>query len=699
MSKGGPLTYTPERGKYKEKSDAVILGRIRTAGEMASLVTGLTDQVKSEYTQNTNTIDFMVDLIQGKHVLGIPADKRYVNFDAKSAKPADIIFRVLGMLMTTPKPEYIHPDGSSKDDGLRDSIEGHLGQIYPWMWRKYQTRWDIQSLFWQLLAGRSYLQQSFLPFYWDKQVRSRKDGEKIGKTDAPDEIAGKNGLYNARVAGYKGYMGPPWFMESLDPRMVFPIMTPMGPEAYVKKYRVQRFELQESFQRLGKDVVLDKDGKVISVQDLGKASGVELPVQSDSQENNSSIDYYEYIDDTMVYYVVGSEVVHRYQHNGGIKIFPAYGLQTGFKEYNLMAVGILWAVRNELPQFDFMRTLWVQKAYLDVFPQLFAQLATEDQPLKNEKGDPEAWNIEPMTVKQIRGQLVNALKDASAGVDFRAAVEMFAGDIDLATIPGLARGVAGAQQPGYAINQLSQSMRTLWKPIIESRELQFSGMYEHYLWGTKNIVQERTTVFGATEDAQNGGRTGLYFALEPDKIEDFFRVDAHLEPELPIDTQGNMMTYAQLLEKGLVTNEEWVRDGLKKSNPVAHREQAELDAARRAWAPKAIEDAMALGRVELTNAILKERGLDKLNSIGNMDVMALKAARAQQPLPPGQPAPAGQPPAAAPPGPGGSPTPPGAPGGGPAVVASTAGQTGSAIPPSVGVTGANPNNPTPAFRG
>jgi len=686
--------YVPQR-KYETKTTDVILGRVRKANELASTIRSIGDQLSGEQQQNTNTLDFLVNLIQGKHDLGIPASKRYVNFDAKSAKPADILFRVLGMLMAQPRPEYIHPDGSSKNEGLRDDIEGHLTQVYPWMWRKYKKRWDIQSLYWQLLAGRSYLQQSYLPFYWDKNVRSRTSGERISKDDDASTIAAKNGMYNDRVRGYKGYMGPPWCVESIDPRMMFPIETAMGNEGYVKIYRMQRLEINESFAKVGKFLEFDKNNKVLDIHDIGKPAGKALPVQSDSAEGNNSIDYYEYIDDAMVYYVVSNEVVHKYQHDGGIQVFPGYGLQTGFNEFNLAAVGILWAVRNELPQFDFMRTLWVQKAYLDVFPQLFAQLGTEDQPLRNEKGDPESWNIEPMTVKQIRGQLVNALKDAESGMDFRAAVEMFAGDIDLATIPGLARGVAGAQQPGYAINQLSQSMRTLWKPVIESRELQFSGLYEHYLWGTKNIVRERTTVFGATEDPENGGKTGRYFALDPDKIEDFFRVEAHLDPELPIDTQGNMMTYAKLHQEGMVTWEDWVRDGLKKSNPTAYREQVELDMARRQWAPKAIEDSMALGRVELTNEILAERGLDKLNAIGNMDVMALKAARAKQPAPDGGGG--GDPNAQIPVDQG--PGMPGTPGSGPAVAPSTAGQTGSDIPPSVGVTGANPNNAAPGFRG
>lgn len=687
-----PLSYAPERGKYTVKSDAYILGHIKMADEIASTVTNLFTEVEGNQQTDINTVDFMVQLFTGKHELGIPQSKRYVNFDAKSAKPADIIFRVMGMLMAPLKPHYIPPFGTQKDKDLADTVERHLAAIYPWHFRKYEERFDIQNRFWQLLGGKSYIQQSYLPFHWDKEIRKRKPGETLGETDDADAMAVKNSMYNTRIAGYKGYAGPPIFTECLDPRTVFPIRTSMGTTAHIKRYKVERFQLQESFRRVGKAVTFGQDGKLNSIADLDKPAGLELPMQADTV-GSSTTEYYEYIDDTYCYYVVDGQVAHRYQHNGGIKICRAMGLQTGFKEYALMAMGILWPVRNELPQFDFMRTLWVQKAYLDVFPQLFAQLAEGDSPLQNDAGAPREWNIEPMTVKQIRGTLVNALKDAQSGMDFRAAVEMFAGDIDLATISGLARGVAGAQQPGYAINQLSQAMRTNWKPIIESAELQGSMLYEHYLWMVKNIIREDVTVFGEVASEEQDHRGGEYLTLEWDKIPDFFRVEAQLDPELPIDTQGNMMTYAKLHQEGMVTWEDWVRDGMRKSNPTSYKKQVRKDLAERAFFPKAMEDAMALGRVELTNEIIQSRGLDKLNSIASMDIAALKAARAKQPAPDGQ-QPAGnggstvQPPAG----------PPGTPGAGPEMAPGTAGVTGN-TPPSVGVTGSNPNNPTPAFRG
>ncbi|MEY4763203.1 MAG: hypothetical protein RLZZ200_3060, partial [Pseudomonadota bacterium] len=561
----------------------------------------------------------------------------------------------------------------------------HLNAVYPWLMRKYRTRFDLQSLFWQLLVGRSYLQQSYLPNYWDKQIRKRRPDERPSPDDRPEVMTAKNAAFNARVDGYKGYMGPPVFVECIDPRIIFPVMTPRGPEAYIKVYQVQRFEMAEAFKKAGKTVTWRDDGSPDVVDsELEKQAGLELPTQTADFSAGTTV-YYEYIDDEEVVYATESRELFRIQHNGGIRIFPAYGLQTGFKEVHLMAVGLLWAVRNELPQFDFMRTLWVQKAYLDVFPQLFAQLGKDDQPILSKEGEAVQWDIEPMTVKQIRGQLVNALKDAQSGMDFRAAVDMFANDIDQATLSSLARGIAGAQQPGYSINQLSQAMRTAWKPIIESRQDQFAEMGADYLQKVAHVWREETTVFcEGAPDASTGRRAGEYNSVSPEDIGDFYQVVAHLDPELPIDKQGTMLTAAKLLQESALTWEDYVREGLGKHNPQQYWREVMRDTARRAYLPKAIEDGMALGRVQLTNQILQAQGLDRLNTTFSQDVQALKAARAGQAPPGGAPAPNGTPSqmpmAATPPGP-----PPANPGG-----------QGDGIQPTVG---ANPNDPAPGFRG
>jgi len=655
------FAYRP-KGKYQKKSEDFVKSQIKKARAMGQGIRELSEQLKESQGPEKDGIEQMLDLFLGKVNLYLPDDKMYVGFEARSAKPPDVIFRIMGMLSTPAMIQYIAPDGSAKDRERQDKIEAHLNNLDPWFFRRDKQSYSQQALFWQCVAGKSYIQQTYEPYYWDKEERKRRDGE-------------SDSDLNARWKGYKGYMGPPFMRESLDPRIVFPIWTNRGPEGYVKSYRVQRFELMDAMAKVGKFVHFDRHGDVDDVVPLKKRAGLELPENSDLSPMDA-VEYHEYIDDAMIYYQVGDKVVHAYDHGGSVCIAPAHGLQTGLREPDLMSVGLLWAVRNEIPQFDFLRTLWMQKAYLEIFPQLFAQLGEQDTPMSDESGNPEQWNIEPGTIKQIRGQLINALQHSASGVDFRAAIEMLSEDIDLATIPNLARGIAGAQQPGFSINQLTQSMRTNWKPLIESRELQRAYLDEQYLWAVKDTVSEPVSIFGEVANEETGHRSGTYMTLDPDDIDPYFRISVTLKPELPVDRQGMAMTGAALQERGHITWEEEVRDYQDGTNPESKRKKIMKDQMIRAWLPKATEDGMALGRVKLTNDIIEARGLNQLNQIGNLDIQALKQARQQQMTP--------EMAAAAAAGGGGAPQP----------GTASLGE-GMGIPPTAG---ANPANPSPGPR-
>lgn len=663
-------------GPYERPKDAHVLAEVKG---IADKVRELQESIEAENSMATEQLAHFIDLYRGQVDLGVPMSKRFVDFDARSGKAPDVIHRAMGMLMAPLKAYYISPNRSLTSDDKAEHIQRHVMAVYDWLKRKQGLPFDLQALFWQLLGGKGYIQQTFLPNYWDKQVRGRKPEEKHGDDDDDAMKYEKDVMYNVRVDGYKGYMGPPFMVESLDPRTVWPIMTPSGPRAWVKKYKVQRYEAERAFERAGHPVrfVIDKDlGAIKDIITL--TPGAEIPDETPTT-NSHEVTYYEYIDKRWCFYIVEDKIIYSYEHKGGIKIAPFYGLVTGFKDFEMMAVSILYAVRNELPQYDFLRTLWANRAYIDVFPQLFAELGPGEEPLRNEgDGNPTQWEIEPMTIKQVRGKITNAFKDAQAGVDYRALVEEMAADIDLATISGLARGVGGAQQPGYAINQLSQAMRTIWKPLIESRQLGWSMLFEHYLWCLKHIVKEEVTVFAEVPN-ERGFKSGEYLSIEPDDVQDFFQILAELEPDLPIDAQGNMMTWMKAGADGWATDEEVSRHGFNKPDWKSRRRQIDRDIMRRLMRPAAVEAALTLGNIKLQQQVASDAGMDQLNAPFSQSLQSMRQSAGGTPTgnAPGaneQPPPQGSIDPAA---------------------AQQANRNGPGIQPT---TGANPNNATPAAR-
>lgn len=611
---------TPARSYNRPPNEVII----KNTKDAASKINELWSKLDTEDRYRTDSIHHMISLFTGDHELGIPDSQRYVSYDMKSNKPADVIFRVMGMLLAELRCQYIGPSAMLEDRERADRIEAHLNALYPTLFLRNMERWDIHSLFWQLLTGKSYLKQMYLPNYWDKNELKRRPGEKPGKDEAVELSTSKDHEYNDRVAGYRELMGPPIMVESIDPRTIWPIRTKAkGIIGWVLKYRVTRYEFSDAFAERGKTATWTAEGKVLIREGV---AGMEYAETADVPLTEST-DYFEYIDDHMIYYVVGDTVVDSYEHNGGVRIFPGYALQTGLTESHLDSVGILWPVRNTLMQLDFNNTLWANKGYLEVFPALFAEVPDGVDLLSDADGKPVDLDLTPGTIKQVRGRLHNAMADSASGTDFRALVEMLGQEVDLATISGLARGIAGAQQPGYSINQLTQAMRTLWKPIIESRELQLSAMYEHYLWMLANIIKEDSAVYAQIDDEARGG-IGTYITIKKGDLDDYYRVKATLNPDLPIDIAGNIQLWFMLYEKGGATWDEFVRKGKNQNNPVSQLKQIRLEAMERETLPEAMKDGMALGRVRLENKILKEQGFTELNETMSLDVQKLKQARA-----------------------------------------------------------------------
>lgn len=665
------LVYSPEERPYDKKSNSYVLNSIKSATQLRALI----DDIGSAQWQGKRLVDHQIALYMGSHELNIPEDKRYVDFDSKSSKAPDIIHRVGGILSTPIQPIFVPPDQeviSQNDAGV---IERHIEGAYEWFKRYTKQDFQAQGIFWQLLVGRSYIQQTYLPNYWDKNFRQRKKGEE----DAP---------FNARMRGYKAYKGPPFMVESLDPRIVMAIPGPRGPRAFVKRYVVQRFEAEQAFADAGCpiDISQDKDGK-ISVKAapdgvIAAPAGQELPEES-RDSATANVTYYEYIDERFVYYAIEDQVIHSYDHKGGIKIAVGHGITTGFKEWELASVGILYAVRNEIPQLDFLRTLWVNRAYIDVFPQLFAELGPGENPIGGED-QPTEWKIEPMTIKQVRGKITNAFRESNSGVDYRAVIAMLGEEIDSATLPPVGRGAVGAQQPGYNINQALQSMRTVWKTLITSTAEQWSELYEHYLWVVKNLIKGEVSSFTSIM-GDEGHTSGEYLSIDGKSIPDFYHVRVNYQPDLPIDKQGNAIFWMKANMEGHATDEETAREGFQRNDWRARRRQITRDRGRRFFEQQAFQDAQKLGQMQLTNKMVASQGLDSVNAPFSQSLEAMNQDAGMTPTTGG---PGQSTPAALPPGPAGQP---------PAMALTAGGGTaGANITPTAG---ANPMNPNPGPRG
>jgi hypothetical protein len=612
-------------------NDQEILADIEAARRFAFGMESLGADLKAKQGGLQADIAYMIDLFLGRHDIGMPEDRRFVAFDVKSSRPADIIFRVLSALAEPVRLSYITVGNSSRERERAAQIDAHLNALQSWFSRSSPTRYDLAALFWQLLVGRSYIQQSYIPYYWDKQIGEFREGEE----DNP-------AAYLERIRVYKARKGPPVLRETLDPRMVFPVYGPGGIRAYVKIYRVARYEFERNAKAAGLVPVYGQDGLPTQLIELADIPEGEYPESTTAPA--SSITYYEYIDDEWIVYAVDKRVLYRHRHGGSIAIFPAYGLQTGLREVEYQSFGLLWPVRNEIPQLDFYRTLVAQKAYLDVFPPLVAQLREGETMMRDESGLPKSWELVPGTITQIQGELRNALREAASSMDLLTILNYLAGEIDLATIPTLLRGSAPQYQAGYSVNQMIAATRTHWKPFIQSRENQEASLAEHYLTIVKHHIKQSVIAYGEVMDDRSGKVTKRHVEISPDVIDDIPRVDAQTNIDLPVDRAAAAQLYWNLHKEGGATWEDYVKLGLGKMDPENYRKQAERDAARRQLFAPAMQAATALARVKLVNSLIAERGLDKANVLLTADIESLLEGLGEAPgAPPPSPVTINQP--------------------------------------------------------
>lgn len=631
--------------KRAMEADKVAKGRAlervarQRAMQLGQAVQEVADVVEQALASEQDMIDYMIDLYLGRLPLNLPADKRYVAFDARSSAAVDTVNRIMGLLGTDPSPVFVPPSANPTDITRGQTIQRHLEGVDDWMRKEFGPVAD-QAFFWQVLTGKSFIQQTYLPAYWDKNETRRRRKEGKDESDDPEDMDESPEEYEERANYYRGAMGPPMMRECLDPRVLKPVYTSRGIDGYIKHYSVQRLEIIDEFKQFGIQLYWDEENK-LGWQDITGKAGLELPPYA-SDAMTPIVDYYEFIDDDDVFYVVEDQCIYQYEHKGAICIEPAYGLVTGFKEAELSSTGVLFAVRNLIPQLDFLLTLWFNKAYIDVFPQLFEELPEGVVPTNK---DQESFAIEPMSIRATRGKVLNPLAERESSMDFKAVYETVRTDIEFATISGEVRGIAGANQSGNAIAQALDANKANWRNIPDSRAVQWGNLYSHYLYCVKHVIGDEVSAF-ALDRGSDGRLTAKYYVLKPDDIPDFYQVLADCEPKMPIDAKGDMLSWMKASAEGQATDEEVSRYGFRRNDWEDRRRQVDRDHFRRMALPSAMEDAIALGRVRVQGREAEILGIDKLNPLFQA---------ALQPPPTPLPTAGGPPPAAAPPPPTGEP--------------------------------------------
>lgn len=241
---------------------------------------------------------------------------------------------------------------------------------------------------------------------------------------------------------------------------------------------------------------------------------------------------------------------------------------------------VLFALSFLVPGLDALLTMKLNWAYLSAYPT--PQLSRSgNNTVPNvdaagdgaEDGDVPAfvWSPGRMMVPPA-GYTFGFVAPPPVGQDLNEMVSVIRGLIDVAGVPSVFRGIGGADQAGYAINQLIAAANLTYKKLAESLQRQFELAGE-FLW---HLVREKikSEVY-VLNDSAKAGKT--WVCLKPSgtvtatsaPVDKLGPLTVRFRPVLPTDEQARAMIAMQLVNapKPLMSQHRAIEKYLQEEDP------------------------------------------------------------------------------------------------------------------------------------
>jgi len=185
---------------------------------------------------------------------------------------------------------------------------------------------------------------------------------------------------------------------------------------------------------------------------------------------------------------------------------------------------VLYSLRYYQPRLDSLLTGKSAWAYLSMFPIMSyepvnaGQLpAVIDMPTGNAAQAPVQNTFKPGKISTPPpGYKLVFQSPPSTGAAVDQLIQIYRDLIDIAGIPSIFRGVGGARQAGYAINQLMAAANVQYKNMGTSLAYQFERASELILWMAANTVPEDLApIWAGTIGVKRSGKLEASSARSP----------------------------------------------------------------------------------------------------------------------------------------------------------------------------------------
>lgn len=221
---------------------------------------------------------------------------------------------------------------------------------------------------------------------------------------------------------------------------------------------------------------------------------------------------------------------------------------------------VLVALKYLVPTLDALLTMKLNWSYLGAYPNpvLEPVISEATIPDLGEDGTAPAFKWTPgKLIMPPYGYKFGFVSPPPVGEDLNQLITILRGLIDVAGIPSVFRGIGGADQAGYAINQLIAAANLTYKVLSKVAQAQLQGAAAFLWWLVNYRIRQTVYVLEMPEFSEDTGRPkgeSAWLGLAPGgeasrnvaAFDHLAKLVYSFRPVLPTDEQARAMIAMQL---------------------------------------------------------------------------------------------------------------------------------------------------------
>lgn len=262
----------------------------------------------------------------------------------------------------------------------------------------------------------------------------------------------------------------------------------------------------------------------------------------------------------------------------------------------------LYPLRYLVPALDSLLTMKMNWAYLSAFPVVVMEpLAGVEQmldalPAGDPGAPPPSMNWAPGKVYfPPSGYTMKFLEPPKTGGDVDSMIQELGELINIAGIPNVFRGIGGARQPGYSINQLMAAAQLTYRQLAMALERQQENA-ARLLWHmVAHTIKNPVYVLGGIEDTKQwvGLKPSGKMQILTAPVDQLGPPKCTFRPVLPTDEQSEAMIGMQLLNapKQVRPHEIILEKYFQSENPLQEMDDIAIEQSMAMLMPEVVADA------------------------------------------------------------------------------------------------------------